>query len=252
MFHSFQPQSGHQSAKPHPRTHTNVLHASHLVGRSIRVNRGGHDSVAGILVAIPGDYLVIHSDSVMVYVNGTHVKSITEGSRSGGHSGGKSGGSGGRTGGSRTHGVHKSHISAPSFQSLLSRLRHKHIQINRGGHEKLDGFLAEISSDNVLLIVDRELVRIPIFHIKNVGVSKKNNNKSSNQNKNQSGSKNQSGGKNKSESKNHSGGKNKSGCKNKSGSKSQSGGKNKSGGNKSGSKSRSGGQQNKSKGNGRR
>jgi spore coat protein B len=37
----------------------------------------------------------------------------------------------------------------------------KHIQINRGGPEKLDGILAEISSDNVLLIVDRELVRIP-------------------------------------------------------------------------------------------
>ncbi|WP_052475932.1 hypothetical protein [Cohnella kolymensis] len=175
--------------------------ASHLVGRLVRINRGGHDSVEGVLVAIPSDYLVVLTDEGIVYVNGAHVKSITEGVQ---ESEGKSGGGrsgGGRSGGNRSrYGRSRSYVSASSFQSLLHRMRHKHIQINRGGPEKLDGFLAEVASDNVLLIVDRELVRIPTFHIKTVMISSsqdqnknKNNNKSgSGGNKNKSGSKSNS------------------------------------------------------------
>ncbi|XID93648.1 hypothetical protein ACF3MZ_03700 [Paenibacillaceae bacterium WGS1546] len=211
-----------QQKESQSRQQNNVLHANHLIGHSIRVNRGGHDSVEGILLAIPGDYLVLSSDNAICYVNGAHVKSITEGSKNG-SGGSRSSGSGG----SRSRRVHRSFITAPNFNSLLSHFKHKHVQINRGGPEKLDGFLAETSADNVLLIVDRELVRIPTFHIKNVCASTKNQNNKNNNKNNKSGS-----------SKN-----------NKSGGKSRS---SKSGGNRSGGKNRSGGGQGRSRSGGRR
>ncbi|BBI32579.1 hypothetical protein [Cohnella abietis] len=241
----FNYQSQQQAAQHHSQTgqHNHAVQANHLIGQQVRINRGGPDSVLGVLIAIPGNFLVVLSENVIVYVNGTHVKSITEGGNDGGKSGGNS--SGNRTRGS----AHRSFISAPNFQSLLNRLRHKHIQINRGGPEKLDGFLAEISKDNVLLIVDRELVRIPVFHIKNVSLSgknqnNKNDNKNDNKNNNKSG--NNKSGNNKSgnnKSGNNKSGNNKSGNNKSNNKKSSSGNKNKSG---------QGGERNRSKGNARR
>jgi spore coat protein B len=217
MFFGFQnPMQNQQN--PVQNQQNVAPQASHLIGRQVRINRGGPDSVQGILIAIPSDYLVILSDNIIVYVNGTHVKSITEG-QTGGKSGGRSGGSKGRSG-------VKSFIRASSFQSLLSKLRHKHVQINRGGPEKLDGFLAEISSDNVLLIVDRELVRIPTFHIKNVSTSTKNNNNNNNNNNKNDNNKNDN---NKNKSNKNDG--NKSGKSNKAGGSQSGGGKNKKSGN---------------------
>lgn len=146
-----------------------VQKATHLVGYRVKVNRGGPDMVEGTLLAIPSDYLVLNTNDGIIYVNGAHVKSITEIS--------KSGGAGSR---SSSRGA-RSFISASSFNSLLSRLRHQFIQINRGGPEKIDGFLAEITSGFLLVVVNRELVRIPLFHIKTVNVSGKNNQSSGEQ-----------------------------------------------------------------------
>jgi spore coat protein B len=194
---------------------TNVYQAMQLVGQQVKVNRGGPDSVEGNLLAIPGDFLVIAAKDVIVYVNGSHVKSITEGS-SGGKSRGKSGNN--TTGRSRS----QQFITASSFNSLLSRMRHQFIQINRGGPEKVEGFLAETNSNFLLLIVKRELVRIPIFHIKTVNISEKNqsggnkNNNNSNNSNNNSNNNNKTGNNNKSDN-------------------------NKSGGNSGGNKTRNGG-----------
>lgn len=187
---------GYPVSQPAPQAQpqTNVYQAMQLVGQQVKINRGGPDSVSGVLLAIPGDYLVVSTKTGIVYVNGSHVKSITEGSASGGKSSGKSGGkSGGRSAG-RTGGT--PYIAAPSFNSLLTRLRHQFIQINRGGPEKVEGFLAESNSNFLLLIVKREHVRIPIFHIKTVNISEKNqsngnknNDNKNNDNKNKSGNK---------------------------------------------------------------
>jgi spore coat protein B len=190
-------------AQPAPQKTTNIYQAMQLVGQQVKVNRGGPESVEGKLLAIPGDFLVVAAKDVVVYVNGAHVKSITEGSSNGGKSGGKSGGN-----------TSQQFISGSSFNSLLSRLRHQFIQINRGGPEKVEGFLAETNSNFLLLVVKRELVRIPIFHIKTVNVSGKNqsggNKNNNNNNNNKSG--NDKSGNNKSG--NNKSGNNKSGNKN--------------------------------------
>lgn len=176
-------QPHHSVAKPqhnvvqpqHRSSFSNLVHAKQLIGRQVKINRGGPDSVEGMLLAVNGEVLVVESMGVIVYVNGRHVKSITEGTSkgaSGGRSGGKSGSGGGRsghrTGRSR---VHPSFITSSSFNSVLSNMRQQFVQINRGGPEKLEGFLADTNNDFILLIVGREFVRIPIFHIKTVNRS---------------------------------------------------------------------------------
>lgn len=177
---------GYPVSQQAPQTQTNVYQAMQLVGRQVKINRGGPDSVTGTLIAIPGDYLVIATKTGIVYVNGSHVKSITEGGSSGGKS---KGNTSGRTGGIP-------YIAAPNFNALLARLRHQFIQINRGGPEKVEGFLVESNSNFLLLVVKREQVRIPIYHIKTVNVSErnqsggnKNNNNNNNNENNKSGNK---------------------------------------------------------------
>jgi len=199
------------------RTHRSgaqAQQAANLVGHHVKINRGGPDSVEGTLIAVPGDYLVLSGADGVVYVNGSHVKSITEGNRSQ----------------NRSRSV--DFVSASSFQSLLSKLRLQFVQINRGGPEKTEGFLAEVNSDFLLLIVGREFVRVPLFHIKTISVTsnKSGNNKSGSNNNNKSGGNKSGSNKSGNKSGNRSGGR--------SGGKSGSGGR--SGGGRSGGRSGSG------------
>ncbi|WP_276352762.1 DUF6897 domain-containing protein [Cohnella caldifontis] len=187
--YQFQPQRQHSSSG-------NLGPARQLIGRHVKINRGGPDSVEGVLLAVNGEVLVLKSNGTIIYVNGTHVKSITEG-KSQGRSGG---GSGGRSGqGSGSGGISAAIINASTINGVLARMRQQFIQVNRGGPEKLEGFLANMGDDFILLIVGREFVRVPIFHIKTVNFSgksggNKNNNKNNNQsNRNQSSGGRQSG-----------------------------------------------------------
>lgn len=154
-----------------------------MVGRRVKVNRGGPDSVEGKLLSVQSDYLVVRTRDGIVYINSQHVKSITEGG----------------SGGANSSGGNRRVILAENFYQLLQRLRHEFVQVNRGGPEKIEGFVAEANSNYLLLVVNRELVRIPTFHIKTLSVSMKRSkgNKSSGNKSggNQSsGNKNQSGG----------------------------------------------------------
>ncbi|WP_186445539.1 hypothetical protein [Paenibacillus cremeus] len=178
-----------------------------LVGSEVKINRGGPDSFEGNLLGIQSDYLALGSSNGIIYVNNTHVKSIS--ANTGGSSENAYSGDG-------------SYVMAANFNAVLKALRHEYVQINRGGPEKLAGVISDVTSDFVLIVVDNVIVRVPLFHIKSVNVITSNksggNNKSGNNNS-------KSGGNNKS-------GNNKSGNKNSSGSR--SGGSNGSRGNSRG------------------
>jgi spore coat protein B len=180
--YQFQPQQNRSSSR-------NLGPARQLIGRQVKINRGGPDSVEGVLVAVNGDVLVLKSKGTIIYVNGAHVKSITEG---------KSQGKSGQGSGGRSEGAGDAIINASTITGVLSRMRQQFVQINRGGPEKLEGFLADLGDDFILLIVGREFVRVPIFHIKTVnfsGQSSDNNNRQ-NQNRSQSSGSGHSGGRN--------------------------------------------------------
>ncbi|WP_282936448.1 hypothetical protein [Paenibacillus sp. RC67] len=195
---------------------------SNLLGTQVKVNRGGPDSMAGTMVSSQNQFIVIRTTDGMVYVNRSHIKSITQMS-SGGNKSGRSLG---------TTNV----IQANTINQLLQSLRHKFVQINRGGPEKIEGFIAEVTQDFVLVVVNRELIRVPIFHIKTISVSanKSNGNKNNNNNNNNNTNNNKSGNNNnnnKSGNKNNNNN-NKSGNKNNNNSNKNSSGKQKSNNNR--------------------
>jgi spore coat protein B len=133
---------------------------ANLLGKEVRVNRVGPDSVVGTLLSIQSDYLVVRSKEGTVYINTAHIKSITE-------VGSKSGRSGSRL--SSSSGI----IRAQNFIGVLRQLHHKFISVN-GGPERTEGFVVTVNDDYLTLLVNRELVRIPIFHIKHVILSRNN------------------------------------------------------------------------------
>ncbi len=165
-----------------------------LVGQSVKINRGGPDSVEGVLLSVQNDYLSVWTkDNKVVYISTTHIKSITATGKSGG-----------------VQGAMASPIRSYNFASLLQALRYRYVQINRGGPEKLEGIVADANQNYLMLAVKgEEVVRIPINHVKSVSVvSNSNSNSSSGGNKsNSNGNKNnnQSGG-NQSRGNNRSGG----------------------------------------------
>ncbi len=49
-----------------------------LIGKNVKINRGGPDSIQGKLLAVKSDFLVLSTNEGVVYVASSHVKSITE------------------------------------------------------------------------------------------------------------------------------------------------------------------------------
>jgi spore coat protein B len=141
-----------------------MTYLEQLIGTEVKINRGGPDSIVGKLIAIQHDYLVLQTkDGTVVYVQFSHIKSISETK-------------GNTSSGNRSN---PTYIAAYSFHSLLQQLNHTFVQINRGGPEKIEGFIVDSSNDYLLLVSNNELVRTPIFHIKTINVLDKKGNKSS-------------------------------------------------------------------------
>lgn len=163
-----------------------------LVGQSVKINRGGPDSVEGVLLSVQNDYLSVWTkDNKVVYISTTHIKSITATGKSGG-----------------VQGAMASPIRSYNFASLLQALRYRYVQINRGGPEKLEGIVADANQSYLMLAVKgEEVVRIPIYHVKSVSVVSNSNSSSGGNKSNSNGNKNnnQSGG-NQSRGNNRSGG----------------------------------------------
>ncbi len=127
-----------------------------LVGKTIKVDRGGPESRVGKLMDVLDDHLVLLTkDDGVVYYNTQHIKSVTENSKD-----------------LINLGIvvpeNFEYKKAASFQSLLDSLKFQWVKINRGGPEKLEGVLSESNKDYVSLINKEEVVRLSTYHIRNV------------------------------------------------------------------------------------
>ncbi|MED4583927.1 hypothetical protein P9578_14185 [Brevibacillus choshinensis] len=149
-----------------------------LVGRSVRVDRGGPESRTGKLLSAQNDYFVIYSetDGKIVYYKKDHVKSLTLDSRE------------------VSDVVIESneeeqqpvlqYFEADSFISVLQSMHLYSVQINRGGPEKIEGVIVDANENEVTLIVGNEVVKILPFHIRNISYSGNQNNDQNNNNNN--------------------------------------------------------------------
>jgi spore coat protein B len=126
------------------------------MGMNVRINRGGPESLDGRMIGVQKGYLVLRNSTGNVYVNSSHVKSVTElpTNSSRGHS---------------SRGMSQSQfIKADGFNGVLHALTRKFVQINWGGPEKIEGFIAQVGNQTLMLVVGQELVQIPLYHIKTV------------------------------------------------------------------------------------
>lgn len=147
MHHNFiPPATGGESHLPHE-------------GMEVRVNRGGPESVTGTLVASLNDVLVLKlPNGTLVYFNLEHVKSVTPLA-----SNGKNGQNRPRAGA-----MHAMFPPWLTFRGVLESFRHRFVQINQGGPEKVEGILAGVGGGTVTLVSGKEVIRIAIHHIRSV------------------------------------------------------------------------------------
>lgn len=140
-----------------------------LLGREIKINRGGPDSVQGTLTDVRWDYMAMNCKEGIVYVNESHVKSITDTGRSGGNRNAAMG----------------NPIPSNTFLGVMQALRFRRVQINRGGPEKVEGILADANQNQLIMALkNQEIVRIPMQHVKSVSLVRGSGNNNSNSNSN--------------------------------------------------------------------
>ncbi|UUZ84447.1 hypothetical protein LJK88_12610 [Paenibacillus sp. P26] len=124
-----------------------------LVGSQVKVNRGGPDSIEGQLLGVHSDYMVLNTNNGVVYVTTYHVKSISQAS-----------------GNQNSGSTMPQYIQSYSMSGVLNQLRHQHVQINRGGPEKIAGLVIDTSPNMIILVVNNEIIRIPLTHVKSITV----------------------------------------------------------------------------------
>ncbi len=127
------------------------------VGKTIRVDRGGPESRIGKLLAVFEDYFVLLTErDGVVYYKTNHVRSVTENSKDAMKLGLKI--------------PEKLDFkSAENFHQLLENIRFQWVKINRdGGPESLEGVLSDSNKHYASLIVQDEVVRFSLKHIRNI------------------------------------------------------------------------------------
>ena len=127
------------------------------VGKTIRVDRGGPESRIGKLLAVFEDFFVLLTEKDgVVYYKTNHVRSITESSKDAMKLGLKI--------------PEKLEFkTAENFHKLLESIRFQWVKINRdGGPESLEGVLSDSNKHYASLIVNEEVVRFSLKHIRNI------------------------------------------------------------------------------------
>ncbi|NRD79482.1 spore coat protein [Bacillus sp. BRMEA1] len=150
---------------------------NYLVGKTVKIDRGGPESRIAIVLDVYVDHLVVLTEEDgVIYYPIHHIKSITD---------------------SLTEKLALNleipegfdFKKADNFQGILDSLKFQWVKINRGGPEKLEGVLSEVTNDYVSLINKEEIVRLSMFHIKNISyglkIEKAEEEQSNNQNTNQ-------------------------------------------------------------------
>ncbi|OAH52556.1 MULTISPECIES: hypothetical protein [Bacillaceae] len=127
-----------------------------LVGKAVKVNRGGHDSRVGQLLAVEEDYFVLLTkEDGVLYYKGHHVKSLTNNLKKG-----------------LNFNLYApedfEYIRSNCFKDVLCDLKYHWVTVNRGGHEKYEGVLDDVQDEYITVVANEEVIRIAMFHIRNI------------------------------------------------------------------------------------
>lgn len=131
-----------------------MLHS--LVDNIIKIDRGGPESREGRLIAAGVDYITLLTENEgVVYYRTHHIKSLTSNTKNDSQF---------------DFQVPDDFrfIQAEDFKGVLESLKYHWVQINRGGPEKLEGIVDQVNDNFVTIIAKEEVIRISMFHIRNV------------------------------------------------------------------------------------
>ena len=127
-----------------------------LVGKAIRVDRGGPESRVGMLLAVEGDYFALFTkDDGVVYYKMQHIKSVTVDSK-------------GSLNQEFEVPENVGYYQGEDFKSVIKNFRHSWVKVNRGGPETLEGILNEVEDDYVTIFSKQEVIQLSMFHIRNI------------------------------------------------------------------------------------
>ncbi|MDD9269986.1 hypothetical protein ACFPES_23295 [Paenibacillus sp. GCM10023248] len=148
-----------------------------LVGKDVRVDRGGPESRLGKLLVVKDDYIVVYiKDTGNVYYKTEHIKSVSVDTR---------------TIADTSVVIVDPDLPEPllppvidgvDFIAVVKEMKFRWVQINRGGPEKIEGILTDVTDILVTLTVGSEIVRVMPFHIRNISYVNKNNEQQQNAN----------------------------------------------------------------------
>jgi len=141
-----------------------------MIGRAIRVDRGGPESRMGKLLAVKDDHIIVYiEDEGMLYYKIDHIKSISLDTKDFSDVVAQPN--------DADQTPPPKYIDVDDFVSVLQNMKYHWVQVNRGGPEKVEGVLVEADPDQVTLISNNEIIQILPFHIRNIsyGLKKKEN-----------------------------------------------------------------------------
>ena len=127
-----------------------------LGNRVVRIDRGGPESRIGRILAVEDDHITLltEDDGIVYYVT-HHIKSITDNIKQG-----------------LPFNIeipeNFEFVSGDNLKSVLEKLSNKWVQINRGGPEMLEGVLNGANGDYVTIVSNEEMIRLSLFHVRNI------------------------------------------------------------------------------------
>ncbi len=144
-------------------TNFNSDHIAFLEGMQVQINLKGPEAKSGLLLSVKNDHLVLQTENEVIYYNLDHVKSVTKNTKLNSNS---------------SLDLKEAFVNGDSFEDVLASMPYKWVKINRGGPEHVEGVLSKFKDDQIILIKDRELIHLSLFHIKSVSTGTINNKQS--------------------------------------------------------------------------
>ncbi|MFJ7951396.1 hypothetical protein ACIQZG_07695 [Lysinibacillus sp. NPDC096418] len=153
-----------------------------LKDKVVRVDRGGPESRIGQLLSAEDDHfaLLTEKDGV-VYYKSQHIKSLTVNSKDG----------------------MDFNVEIPDdfefsiasdFKSVVAGLKHQWVKVNRGGPEMLEGIMDDVTDDFITIISKDEIIRLALYHVRNISYGAKVESNDKNENKDNGNSRNKDNG----------------------------------------------------------
>ena len=152
-----------------------------LKDKVVRVDRGGPESRIGKLLSAEDDHfaLLTEKDGV-VYYRSQHIKSLTVNSKDG----------------------MDFNVEIPDdfefsiasdFKTVVAGLKHQWVKVNRGGPETLEGIMDDVTDDFITIISKDEIIRLAMYHVRNISYGVKVVNDDKNENKDNGNTRNKDG-----------------------------------------------------------